>query len=120
MVETLCDSGAVKLKAGANVSTAVTSIPATMTQFINQAEGDIAVDTGIDWVTLYSGISANFKQALEGACSNKAAIYAISYDMSGFTSRQEALNMLNVLWGSYDRATDRLREDKVKVLLGAT
>ena len=114
MTETLCDSGAVKLKAGTNASATVTDNPTTMTQFINQAEGDLAADTAVDWVDKYSGLSANFKQVLEGACASKAAVSVINYDMGGFTSRAEALTMLNVNWAVYDRAVREIKESKIK------
>lgn len=114
MAETLCDSGAVKLKAGSNASSTITDNAVTMTQFINQAEGDIAADTTVDWVSKYSGLSANFKQVIEGAVASKAAISVINYNMGGFTSRAEALTMLNVNWATYDRAVRELKENKVK------
>ena len=121
MTETLCDSGAVKFKAGTNANSTLTDNPTQMTQFINQAEGDIAGDTAIDWVSEYAGVSANFKQLIEGAVASKAAIAVINYDMSGYTSRQEALTMLNVNWATYDRAVRELKEVKIKKeLFGAS
>ena len=120
MVETLTDSGAVKIKAGSGASIVITDNPTVMTQLINQAEGELSIDTGIDWVDKWTSLSANLSGAVSSAASNKAAAYVIETDMSGYTSRQESLNMLNVLWASYDRTADRLRDDKVKTLLGVT
>jgi len=117
MAETLCDSGAVKLKAGANVATLTGS---QYTQLINQAEADIMASTRIDWVNLYSSLDAENKLILEAACSDKAGIYAISYDMSGYTSRAEAITMLNVLWASFTDALRVLKEDNSKTYLGGS
>lgn len=96
MVETLCDSGVVKLKAGANVSSSLT--PAHYTTLINQAETYISNLARKDFVSLYSGLAANYKKILEDFCSSYAAIEAIKYNMANFTSRQEALIMINILW----------------------
>lgn len=101
MTETLTDSGAVKLLAGANVSTDLTA--ADYTKFINFAEGHIALATKIDWVNRYSSLSANYKKALDNTAAAWAASMAINHDMSGYTSRQEALTMLNVLFAIYDQ-----------------
>lgn len=95
----LCLSGSAVLKAGANVSTAFTE--ANYTELINQAESFIVVATEYDWVTNYGTISTNKKKILEEATSNMTAIYLIEYDMSGYTTRQEAENMINILRDRY-------------------
>ena len=53
MSETMCDSGAVKLKAGANASTALTA--ANYTQLINQAESFINMWTRTNFTDDYAG-----------------------------------------------------------------
>lgn len=118
MTETLCTSGSVKLAAGANVSSSITA--ANYTEFINQAEGDLVVDTRVNWVSNYSGLSADFKKALEGACAAKAAIKAIRYDMSGYTTVGEAVTMINTCLEEYDRAVARLKEQAVIKAVGAS
>src|SRR3990167_4666359 len=120
MTETLCVSGAVKHRAGLNASTTPTGSGAWMTELINQAEGDIAAETLVDWVSSYSGLSDNYRKVLEGACAEKAAIKVICDDMSGFTNIQEAGTMINVLWGEYDRAIRVLNQAPVAKALGGT
>ena len=117
MTITLTTSGAVSIKAGVNHKVLA---DASYVTFINQAEGDICADTGINWVSKSATMTENLSGAVAGAVSNKAAIYVINNDMSGFTSRQEALNMLNVLAWAYDKTVARLRDDKVKKLFGVT
>lgn len=114
MAETLTDSGAVKLKAGANSSTTITDDPVAMTQFINEAEGEIMARTRIDWITQYSGLDSNKRFILNKLCAELSAISVINYDMSGYTSRQEALTMLNVLWGSVGNSLKNLENADVK------
>ena len=109
---TLCDSDAVKLKAGANVSTAITA--GQYTQMINQAEADVCVESGYNWVDDYANINVDVKQILEDATSSKAAVIAINYDMSGYTSRVEAQTMLDVNEWVYNNAIKKLK-DKVYV-----
>ena len=120
MVETLCTSGAVKHRAGANASSTVTASGAWLTELINQAEGDIVAETLVNWVSSYSGLSANYKQVLEGACAAKAAIKVISYDTSNYTTLNEATTIINVLWGEYDRAIRVLSQSPTAKALGGT
>jgi len=103
----MADSGAVKLKAGANVSTALTS--AQYTQLINQAESYVNLLTRINYTDTYSGLNDDKKKILEEAVSCHAATAAINYDMSGYTSRQEVLNMLNLLWARLVEAIKLLK-----------
>lgn len=114
MTTTLCASAAVVLKAGAN---APTITDAQYTQLINQAEATIATVTRKDWVSTYSTMSSGAKLILEEACSNMAAQYAISYDMSGYTNRAEAETMLDVLNNGVNRALSVLRDLKQQTFI---
>lgn len=120
MVETLCTSGAVKHRAGNGASSTVTNSGAWMTELINQAEGDIATETRVDWVSLYSGLSANYKQVLEGACAAKAGIKVVSYDGRGYLNIAEAAFIINVLWGEYARALGILKDPVTAKAIGGT
>jgi hypothetical protein len=112
MTETLCDSGAVKLKAGINVSTAITATQ--YTQLINEAENFIVDKTRYDYVAAFSGLNSNKKYILQEAASCHAAICAINYDMSGFTTRQEALIMINILWAKLQECLRLLNDDNTR------
>lgn len=119
MTETLCDSGAVKIKAGTDAPTSVTGIPTTMTQLINQAEGAFCAATRVNWLDVYAGLNADFKQIIEGAVAAKAAVGVINYDMLAYGNLQTATTMINVLLDEYDRAVDKLKDDKVVKAFGA-
>jgi hypothetical protein len=107
---TLCTNGNVGYKAGANAS--ATSKAETYTNvYIKEAEGKLCLDTRFDWVTNYSSVSTIGKEVLREATSCLAAIDVINYDMSGFTSRQEALVMVNILWARYSDIVARLTKD---------
>lgn len=116
MVETLCTSGAVQFKAGTNSETLTSG---AYTTIINQAEGDLFIDTGVDWVDKFSGLSAKVKGTIEGACSNKAAIYAINKNIDAI-GRGTSTLMTNILSWAYDKAVLRLRLDNIKKKFGVT
>jgi len=118
MVTTLTSSGAVLAKAGANVSSVISLDPNEyIDTWINQAEGIINVATKKDWVDAYAtALPAGTKLILDDAASNLAAIYAITYDMSGYTSRGEAESTINVLRDGFLRDISILKDIKGEFL----
>jgi hypothetical protein len=96
MAGTLCLSGAMFYKAGKNVSADIKNETFAVAM-INQAESFINLISRTNWIDNYAGLNIDNKLILEEACSNLAAIYAIQYDMSGYTSRMEAEDMINIL-----------------------
>lgn len=79
--------------------------------YVKEAEGKICLDTRYDWVTNYASVSTIGKEILREAVSCLAAIDVINYDMSGFTSRQEALIMINTLWARYREIVNQINKD---------
>jgi hypothetical protein len=116
MTETLCTSGAVKLKAGAN---APTLSAAQYTDLINKAEAFACCVSRYDWVTNYAGLSDSAKNILQDLASSHAAIAVINNDMSGFTSRTEAQVMLDVNYSKVVDIINLIKDDKFKTFLGA-
>ena len=110
MVETYCDSGAVKLKAGTAVSTSLTA--ANYTQLINQAEAAINSQMRINLIDTYSTLDGDFKTILEDAASSHAALSAIYFDSTGYTSR-EAKTLLHLNYTRYNDAVQLLKDKKV-------
>ena len=103
-------------KCGANVAAAAKA-EAFANSFIAQAESVInivsrkvyAADTAA-----FTALPATTKQLLTEVASNLAAIYAIQYDMSGFTSRIEAEDMINILRDAALRGLSLLRTQETK------
>lgn len=123
MVEagTLCTNANVQYEAGANAS-ATSKVEAYTNVYILKAEGKICLDTRYDWVTNYASVSTIGKEILREAVSCYAAIAVINYDMSGFTTRQEAVIMINILWARYIDIVKRIVGDnkyKDFILTGA-
>ena len=119
MTETLCTSGAVKNKAGANASSTVTGDPTIMTQFINQAEGHLCAETRVNWLSYWPTISgAAYIKTIEGAVAAKAAISVINYDLISIGTNQ-ATTRINVLRDEYTQAVKVLSDDKLVTGIGA-
>lgn len=98
-------------KAGANASSTSAS-EAYINDYMTQVESFINVVTRKNWSDAYSGLNADVKGLLKLAASNMAAIYVIEYDMSGYSSRTEAENMINILWDAANSAIQLLKDQK--------
>jgi hypothetical protein len=107
---TLAINADVAKKAGANAS-ATSAAEAYTNVYIKEAEGLICAISRYDWVTNYAGVSAIGKECLRDAVASYAAVKVINYDMSGFTSRQEALIMINILWACWSETLRLLAKD---------
>jgi|GEM_PF-1273124 len=107
---TLCTNGDVAKKSGAKASS-VSVAEAYTNVYIKLAEGLLSSAARYDWVTNYSSVSTIGKEILRDACSSYAAVCVLNYDMSGFSSRQEALTMVNILWASFMETMRKLEKD---------
>lgn len=96
-----CSQVEMLQKAGANVSTTLNAATDTTfvysNAFIGQAESTINVMSRKNWSDVYAALNVDVKGILTETASNLAAIYCISYDMSGYTTRTEAEDMINTL-----------------------
>ena len=88
-------SGAVVRKAGANVATTIPEL--AFDEWISGAEAYINVATGKNWSDVYTTLNADVKHILSDTAANLAGANAVTYDMSGYTSRIEAEDIINVL-----------------------
>lgn len=113
---TLCTLADARNKAGANVNSAAAN-ESLMSDFVKQAEGRINATTRFNWVNAYSGLSEDVKYILNDCASNLAAIYAITYDMSGFTDRVEAETMINVYRDATLAELAMLKSKQVKTFI---
>jgi len=111
MAWTLCTSGAAIAKAGANSNSTIIASGATLAQWSEEAEGRICIQLHTDVVTNFSSYDTLLQYALSDACSSLMAMQIINYDMSGYTSRQEAGTMLDVQDSRY-RENLKILEDK--------
>ena len=111
MTTTFCDSSHVKLKAGTNVSSAITF--ADYEQLINEAEDALNVAaisaSGVDLITDYAAMSDNFKLVLQDGASSHAAVGAINFDIDAI-GRGTANLAMNVNWTRWKDAEKKVKE----------
>jgi len=110
---TLCSLADAVNKAGANASSSSTN-ESLVSDFVKQSEGVICSITRHNWIDSYSGLNDDVKFLLNQVTSDLAAIYIITYDMSGYTDRVEAETMINVYRESATRGMSLLKNQEVK------
>jgi len=108
-----CTTAEVLRKAGANAS-ATSTAEAYTNDFVTQAESLINCLCRFNFSDVYSSLNADVKGLLKEIASDLAAIYCIQYDMSGFTTRSEAEDMINILRDAALRGLSILRDKKVQ------
>ena len=105
-------------KAGKNYASGAGEIEeAEINEFCAQVESLINCITRYNWSDAYAGLNADVKGLLAEVASNLVAIYMIQYDMSGYTSRVEAEDMINILRDGALRGLALLRDQKVKAFI---
>ncbi len=119
MAVTFCSSGAAVLKAGTNVNSLFIEdkAEATWPGLINQAESLINSTARFNFIPIFSTLNNETKLLLEQTCSDIAAMYAINYDMSGFTTRLEAQTMLDVLRDRSEKGLALIKDQKVETFI---
>ena len=110
---TFATNALVEMKAGANCS-ATSKAEGYTNEYLKEAESQINAATRFNWHDVYSSLNTDTKYILQEAAANLAAIYVISYDMSGFSSRVEAEDMINILRDAALRCISILRDKKVE------
>ena len=115
---TLCTSGAIVIAAGANVNSSAATSGAILQQFSDEAEGEICENARYDAVANYTGLTSAGKLFLGQLCSNIAGMNLIKYDMSGYTGRGEAEDMINVLYDTKIKGLKLLQDDKFRTFIG--
>ena len=108
---TLCVNADVEKYSGANANTTADA-EAYTNVYIKEAEGVIVSLSRFDYVTNYASLTAIAKEFLRDACAAYAAMGVITYDMSGYTSRIEAEDMLNILFAKWSAAKKVLLDQK--------
>ena len=108
----------VERKAGANAS-ATSKAEAYVNDYMTQAESLINAVCRFNFSDAYSGLNTDVKGLLKEVSSNIAAIYVIQYDMSGYTSRVEAEDMVNILRDAALRGLSILRDKKQQNFINA-
>ena len=101
----------VKRKAGNGAST-TSAVEAYINDYMTQVESLINVSCRYNFSDDYAGLNVDVKGILKEVASNLAAIYVIQYDMSGYTTRIEAEDLINILRDAALRGLSILRDRK--------
>lgn len=101
----------VQRKAGKGAS-ATSSVEAYINDYMTQIESMINTVCRFNFSDNYSTLNVDTKGILKEVSSNFAAIYVILYDLSGYTSRIEAEDIINVLRDAGLRGLSLLRDKK--------
>lgn len=106
-----CTKAEIDVKVGENVDTT----GYTETNINNscaQAESYINVVCHFNFSDSYASENADTKRILSEAAACWVAMDFISYNMSGYTSRIEAENMINIQWAKFNKLIKILEESK--------
>lgn len=114
---TLTTSGSAILSAGGNANSTITASGSALQAWSDEAEGYICAHTRRDWLTNYASLGQPIKQALAAATNCYMGNKIINYDMSGFTSRLEAENMLDINFDILQSMITILKDFKSNTLL---
>lgn len=109
MAWTLCTSGSMISKAGVGANSDIIISGAILADWNEKIEGNIVARTRLDFVS-GAAINDHVVNAASELASDLGAIKIINYDMKGYTSRAEALTMLNVLTDNSNRLFQELKD----------
>jgi len=105
----------IEQKSGAGVNAAFDTTAMTASNL--RAESVINAVSRYNWSDAYAGLNVDVKGILSDFCSSFVAIEAISYDMSGYTSRVEAEDMVNILRDGLLRNMQIIKEIKSQTFI---
>ena len=106
----------IQAKAGINANSTSKNTTATDV-YVLEIESLVNCLTRRNWSDAYSGLNADVKDILKLVTSNMCAIIVIQTDMSGFTSRIEAEDMINVLRDQYLLGLSVLKDKKTETFI---
>jgi glutaredoxin 2 len=102
----------VGYKAGSGAS-ATSKAEAYVNSYMTQVEAFINSSCRYNFSDNYASLNADTKGVLKQIASDLAAIYVITYDMSGYDSRIDAEDAINVLRDAALRGIALLKDKKV-------
>jgi len=104
----------IKAKAGAQVATIVDGV---YDVWVLQAESTVNIFARLNYSDSYAALNADVKYLMGDIVSSLVAIQAVAYDMSGYTSRTEAEDIINVQRDAALRGMSLLRDKKVQTFI---
>ena len=112
-----CTSGAAIYQAGLHANAGLVATAAALLGFYEHAVGKICVSTHTDWAANYAGLDDSIKAELASVSSSLIAMDIISYDPTGYLTREA--DMIMNKNNSIIAAGMAALKDKVKHTLSA-
>ena len=84
----LCTSGAAIKAAGINANSAIVIDAAALASFSNEAQGELMVETGRDYVGAVTTMQAGTSGAVFSNVACRVANKIVRYDITGYLSRE--------------------------------
>jgi len=106
----------IDVKVGENVDTTGYT-EANINAACLQAESYINVVTRYNWSDNFAGLNADVKYILSEAAACWVAIDFITYNMSAYTTRIEAEDMINVHWAKFNRLLAAIMDMKKQTFM---
>ena len=110
---TFCTDAMILKRCGTNASADVKAA-AWFDTLMPDIDAQICCVTRYNWIDAYAALNVDVKHILSDTAACLAAIQGIIYDMSGYTSRVEAEDMINVLRDIALRHMSLLRDKKLQ------
>ncbi|HUU87151.1 MAG TPA: hypothetical protein VMX17_05285 [Candidatus Glassbacteria bacterium] len=99
----------IQAKAGTGAN-ATAKAEAATDVYVLEVESYVNVVARYNFSDNYATLNADVKDLVKEITSNLCAIYVIQWDMSGFTSRIEAENMINILWARAQQGIEAIKD----------
>lgn len=110
-------SGAATHKAGVSMSTAIPEL--AWAEWASFAQATVQAEARENYIDTYATLDADVKTVVADAATSIMAAQAVKFDMSGYTSRGEAQDIINVELDNAQKQMRRLKDKKVgKTFLG--
>ena len=112
-----CTSGQALVKAGKAVAETFISGASAGNRVVDLISGAVATINDIsryDWEANWATLPVNTKGIVTEAVSNLAAVNMIVYDMSGYASRVDAEDIINVHRDGWLRNMSLLRDEETR------
>ena len=112
MAFTLCASTAITAKAGAGVNPSAATSLALLSQFSNEAEAEIGLNSRYDWLGNASTLYANASGAISQVVSDIAGAKLVAWDMNGYLGLGYAEDLINFLQNNAAATLKKLNQDQ--------
>lgn len=108
MALTLTTTARIIRKAGLGANAATIADATQLTDYGEEAEGELIADTRKNWISEFSSINTYVKKKVDNAVACKAALKVVMYDGGGYLSRLEQETLIDILYDEYKNAVQVL------------